>query len=163
MSHFGMVVMLSWLMVTNAWAVQPLARLFYTPQQRVQIDQRHIKQQYKKVLPRSPAPVVLKDTHYNGYVTRSDGVNTVWVNGQTRFVDKMPLNPQQIKLPATPALKPGQAFNSQSGRVLESYEQAQPVEPDIPVASQPRTMPQLARDLDDDDGNRAPVENAAAY
>ena len=137
-----LVLVLGWLVMADALAAQPVGRLFYTPQQRQQIDNQH--------KPHTPRPLRAqpKDAHYNGYVIRSDGVNTIWVNGQTRYVDQSMLNDGQLKLPATPALKPGQAFDRQAGRVLETYEISLPaVKPIVPAA--PLILPPLTDERDD--------------
>ncbi len=77
---------------TSAQA-QTLGRLFFTPQERRQIDmQRNAKplapprvaplarnkpQIAQLITPEPPAP---KQTIINGFVRRSDGPNTVWLN-----------------------------------------------------------------------------------
>jgi hypothetical protein len=57
---------------------QELGRLFFTPEQRVALDARR-----KARLPDKPtAPVVAAPvTRVDGYVKRSGGRSTVWVNG----------------------------------------------------------------------------------
>lgn len=57
---------------------QELGRLFFTPEQRVALDARR-----KARLPDKPAaPVVaVPVTRVDGYVKRSGGPSTVWVNG----------------------------------------------------------------------------------
>lgn len=139
MKYYGAVLVTSWLLAANALAAQPVGRLFYTPQQRLQLDMQH------KPRARQAAVAPREDTHYNGYVIRSDGVNTLWINGQTRYADHGANSPVRLKLPGTPALKPGQAFDRQAGRVLEPYEIAAPAQPPaMPAVSQP-----LADDRED--------------
>lgn len=144
-------MMLGLLIVANAFADKQVGRLFYTPQQRQQIDNQHKPQQTQRAIPAAP-----KDAHYNGYVMRSDGVNTVWVNGEVRQIDPSTVQKGQLKLPATPVLKPGQVFDSQAGHVRETYEIAQPEEPNPVVTVSPALpviLPSLANDRDD-----APVQ-----
>lgn len=139
---------LSWLITAHVLAAQPLGRLFYTPQQRQLLDHPYTP------LPRRVPNNIPPDTHYNGYVMRSDGVNTVWVNGQKRYVDQPMASSGQLKLPVTPALKPGQIFNRQLGQVQEGYQIASPVADAPPATSSqppPLTLPltPLAGDEDD--------------
>lgn len=57
---------------------QSLGRLFFTPEQRSALDARR-----KARVPDKPAAaaVVSPTTRLDGYVKRSDGPSTVWVNG----------------------------------------------------------------------------------
>ena len=73
MKRWAICIGLSWLITAHVLAAQPLGRLFYTPQQRQQIDHPHTP------LPRRAPHNIPPDTHYNGYVMRSDGENTVWL------------------------------------------------------------------------------------
>ena len=147
MKYWALGFGLSWCIVVHAFASQPLGRLFYTPQQRQLLD--HPSTPLPRRTPNNLAP----DTHYNGYVMRSDGVNTVWVNGRERYVDQPMASSGQLKLSATPALKPGQIYNRQMGQVQEGYQIA-PSEADTPPAPPsppPLTLPitPLAGDEDD--------------
>ena len=60
-------------------AAQDIGRLFFTPEQRDALDARR-----KARVPDKPsAPVVESPTtRIDGYVQRSGGLSTVWVNGQ---------------------------------------------------------------------------------
>ena len=62
----------------NAQA-QELGRLFFTPEQRAALDARR-----KARVPDKPAAVVVASpvTKLDGYVQRSSGPSTVWVNGE---------------------------------------------------------------------------------
>ena len=143
MKRQGLMALVGWLIMADGFAAQPVGRLFYTPQQRLQIDRQH------KSLAAPRVHDVVKNTHYNGYVMRSDGVNTMWVDGKTRFVDHAVQHSGQLELPAMPALKPGQAFDSRTGRILEPYEMAQPIEPPVMAAAPLLSLPPLAGDQDD--------------
>lgn len=152
MKYYRFALAAGWLFAAGTQAAQPVGRLFYTPQQRQQLDMQH------KPPVRHAAAIVPANTHYNGYVIRSDGVNTLWINGQTRYVDHAENNPVRLKLPATPALKPGQAFDRQAGRVLEPYEIAAPAaRPAIPAAPLPSPL------ADDRDDAAMQVDNVAAH
>jgi len=58
---------------------QELGRLFFTPEQRAALDARR-----KARIPDKPAAVVVESptTRLDGYVRRSAGRSTVWVNGE---------------------------------------------------------------------------------
>ena len=114
-------------LVSPAHAASLSGRLFYTPAQRAQIEAGRNRG--------TPAPAAdtpgAQDTTYNGYVLRSDGSATLWINGQPRRLPHTPATPGKLKLPATPALKPGQEFNTRYGRVLEPYERPAPPPPAV--------------------------------
>ena len=59
-------------------AAQELGRLFFTPQQRAALDERR-----RARLPDKPAAAVVTApvTRVDGYVQRSGGPSTVWING----------------------------------------------------------------------------------
>ncbi|BBP05570.1 hypothetical protein TPL01_02710 [Sulfuriferula plumbiphila] len=118
-------------LVSTAYAASLSGRLFYTPAQRAQIEAGRNRG--------TPAPADTpgaQDTTYNGYVLRSDGRVTLWINGQPRRLQRAPATPGTLRLPATPALKPGQEFNTRYGRVFEPYERP---DPPVPAAPAPAT------------------------
>jgi hypothetical protein len=59
---------------------QELGRLFFTPDQRAALDARR-----RARVPDKPAAAVIASptTRLDGYVKRSGGPNTVWVNGES--------------------------------------------------------------------------------
>jgi hypothetical protein len=59
---------------------QELGRLFFTPEQRANLDQRR-----KARVPDKPAAaaVIAPVTRVDGYVQRSAGPSTVWINGES--------------------------------------------------------------------------------
>src|SRR4051812_25215125 len=59
---------------------EELGRLFFTPDQRTNLDQRR-----KARVPDKPtaATVVAPITRVDGYVQRSAGPSTVWINGES--------------------------------------------------------------------------------
>ncbi|HEX7053030.1 MAG TPA: hypothetical protein VF211_03735 [Burkholderiales bacterium] len=63
-----------------AGAAEPLGRLFFTPEQRAALDARR-----KARVPDKPAAVVIASpvTRIDGYVKRSQGPSTVWMNGES--------------------------------------------------------------------------------
>ncbi|HUW28014.1 MAG TPA: hypothetical protein VMV97_05330 [Sulfuriferula sp.] len=135
-------------LVSPAHAAGLSGRLFYTPAQRAQIEAARNRG--------TPAPADVpsaQDTTYNGYVVRSDGSATLWVNGQPRQLQRAPATPGTLRLPATPALKPGQEFNTQYGRVLEPYERPAPTAPTVQPAAPAARKTQRNPLPDDDDAS----------
>jgi hypothetical protein len=64
----------------TAAAAQELGRLFFTPEQRAELDARR-----KARVPDKPAAVAVVEsprTRLDGYVKRSGGKSTVWLNGE---------------------------------------------------------------------------------
>jgi hypothetical protein len=62
-----------------AAVAQELGRLFFTPEQRAELDARR-----KARVPDKPAAVLIESpsTTLDGYVKRSDGKSTLWLNGE---------------------------------------------------------------------------------
>lgn len=63
-----------------ARAAEPLGRLFFTPEQRAALDARR-----KARVPDKPGAATLTSpvTRVDGYVKRSHGPSTVWMNGES--------------------------------------------------------------------------------
>jgi len=61
-------------------SAQQLGRLFFTPEQRAALDARR-----KARVPDKPAAAIVASptTRLDGYVKRSSGPSTVWVNGES--------------------------------------------------------------------------------
>ncbi|TAK85938.1 MAG: hypothetical protein EPO20_09080 [Betaproteobacteria bacterium] len=104
---------------STAVSAQELGRLFFTPEQRAALDARR-----KARVPDKPAAtpaVVSPTTRLDGYVRRSDGRSTVWVNGE-RADDASPradgrvsvtVGESDVRVP----LKPGEELDRGSGEV----------------------------------------------
>lgn len=109
---------------------QDVGRLFFTPEQRAALDARR-----KARVPDRPAaaPVVASPTtRLDGFVRRSDGRNTVWVNGES-LDDAGPEAPRIEAGRSTDArvsitlgdggsratLKPGQVLDRGTGEVRD--------------------------------------------
>jgi hypothetical protein len=72
------LVMLAALTLSPAAPAQELGRLFFTQEQRAALDARR-----KARVPDKPTPTVASPTtRVDGYVKRSSGPTTVWVNGE---------------------------------------------------------------------------------
>jgi hypothetical protein len=67
------------LLITGSAFAQEVGRLFFTPEQRAALDARR-----KARVPDKPAAAVVASptTRVDGYVQRSTGPSTVWVNGE---------------------------------------------------------------------------------
>lgn len=75
----NLACLLALLVTGPAMAEQPLGRLFFTPEQRQQLDyQRNHNILEKREVNQEPSLTV------NGVVTRSSGRQTVWVNGEAQ-------------------------------------------------------------------------------
>jgi len=71
-------ILLLAMLLSQAAMAQELGRLFFTPEQRAALDARR-----KARVPDKPTPTVASPTtRLDGYVKRSAGPTTVWVNGE---------------------------------------------------------------------------------
>lgn len=118
------------LLVTGAAGAQPptIGRLFTTPAERHQLD---VQRGLLGAPPPAPAPVAEpvaappapEPVTLNGFVRRSDGRNTVWVNQEAQESATFSGDPRQPRVTVpTPAggsvtLKPGQTADLNSGRI----------------------------------------------
>lgn len=101
-------------------AAQELGRLFFTPEQRDALDARR-----RARVPDKPAAVpmaISPTTRLDGYVRRSDGRSTVWVNGDTAD-DTRPQADGSVSVIGDSGervrLKPGQVLDRGSGEVTD--------------------------------------------
>jgi hypothetical protein len=106
---------------------QELGRLFLTPQQREALDARR-----KARVPDKPAAVQASpSTRLDGFVKRSDGPTTVWINGEP-LPDQVPEAPRvetgrgegRVSISVGESgnraqLKPGQTLDRASGEVRD--------------------------------------------
>lgn len=78
MTRFALLALLLALLPAGPAAAQQLGRLFFTPEQRSALDARRAAR-----LPDKPAAVAESPTtRVDGYVRRSSGKSTVWVDGE---------------------------------------------------------------------------------
>ena len=108
---------------------QELGRLFFTPDQRAALDARR-----KARVPDKPAAAAVASptTRLDGYVRRSDGPSTVWVNGE----GLLETSPEAPRIGATRSddgrvsvgvgesgarvgLKPGEVLDRSTGEVRD--------------------------------------------
>ena len=108
---------------------QELGRLFFTPDQRAALDARR-----KARVPDKPAAatVVSPTTRLDGYVQRSNGPSTVWVNGEG-LLETSPEAPRiganrrddgRVSVPvgesgARVGLRPGETLDRGTGEVRD--------------------------------------------
>lgn len=115
------VLLLAAMLLLPCAQAQEIGRLFFTPDQRAALDARR-----RARVPDKPAatPVVASPTtRLDGYVRRSQGPSTVWVNGTT--VDEAsPGGDSRVSVPAGDGgarvrLKPGETLDRGTGEVRD--------------------------------------------
>jgi len=132
-----MLAALVLLMPLVASGADTMGRLFFTPDQRAQLDTMRTRKVVATQTKEEPAPEIVT---YNGIVRRSDGKTTVWVNNQSLSEADLRDKPAiagrvsrdgqivlQAAQPGTTAktqLKVGQTAELLSGQVAESYNAA---------------------------------------
>ena len=78
MKRLCLIALLPGLLGAGSAGAQELGRLFFTPEQRAALDSRRAAR-----LPDKPAAVMESPTtRVDGFVTRSSGRSTVWVDGE---------------------------------------------------------------------------------
>jgi hypothetical protein len=120
MSRIAVLVLL--LAAAPAMA-QDLGRLFFTPEQRAALDARR-----KARVPDKPMATVVASptTRVDGFVQRSGGPSTVWVNGEAlpEGPGELPRIGPRVSVPLgeggrRAALKPGQTIDRDTGEVRD--------------------------------------------
>lgn len=107
--------------IASSTAGAELGRLFFTPQQRQDLDRRRQANiQESEVTANSSLTV-------NGQVSRSRGKNTVWINGVPQENARRPLDPARVVLPAGEGepsvnVKIGQTLDRVRGQVKDPIE-----------------------------------------
>jgi hypothetical protein len=122
--------------LASSAAAADLGRLFFTPQQRQDLDRR------RQANIQESAVTVNNSLTVNGQVSRSHGKNTVWINGVPQENTRRPLDPARVALPAgegeTPVnVKIGQTLDRVRGRVKDPIEDGKIVTPPERRASKP--------------------------
>ncbi len=139
------LALLFWLFCLSCSQAETLGRLFFTPQDRVYLEQLRwapveslssVSEQHQEnvAAPADTKPAFLT---FGGTVTRSNGEQVFWLNGVSCNRANLPVNvrvPQafvtgRIELQVEEkgklySLRPGQTLDANSGQVRESYERA---------------------------------------
>src|SRR5262245_57720428 len=76
--------------IDSAKAVDNLGRLFFSPQQRQDLDRR------RQANIQESAVTVNSFVTVNGQVSRSNGKNTVWINGVPQETSRKPGDPARV-------------------------------------------------------------------
>jgi hypothetical protein len=99
----------------RAAAADELGRLFFTPQQRQELDRRRASNiQEKEVVIESAVTV-------NGHVARSSGKTTTWVNGVAQYDAYSGRDPARVQL-QDGSLKIGQTLDRTRGEVKDGLQ-----------------------------------------
>ena len=101
---------------------EPIGRLFFTAEQRAMLDARR-----KAGVPDQNMPSASPTTRLDGYVKRSGGKSTVWVNGQPipeAAPDAPRIGEARVAVPVgesrtSVGLKPGETLDRGTGRVRD--------------------------------------------
>ena len=106
-----------------AAADESLGRLFFTPQQRQDLDRRRQANAQETATSANSLVTV------NGQVSRSLGKTTVWINGVPQENTRKPRDPARVTLPGgegepTVSLKVGQTLDKVRGEVKDPVEGA---------------------------------------
>ena len=152
------------LMVPLAQAAEPPGRIFFTPEQRVQLDTLRQQKAVASQVRDEPIPETIT---YNGIVRRSDGKTTVWVNDEALSESSL-LNKQsmvgrvgrdgQITLQAAAVkLKVGQSATLFTGKVDESFTQRKvtPPKPGTAEVIDKASAPKPAQAPDPQNSNKS--------
>jgi len=99
-------------------AQENLGRLFFTEQQRQELDRR------RQANIREAAVIVESSVTVNGQVSRSSGRSTTWINGVPQESTRKPADPARVTLPGgegAPSinLKIGQTLDKIRGEVRD--------------------------------------------
>lgn len=97
-----------------------LGRLFYTPQQRAELDKRRLS----NVPAQDEAPPVVQQPNVtvNGYVGRSSGKTTTWINGVPQFDSVRSQDPTRLPIEAGDgrrSVKVGATLDTSRGEVRD--------------------------------------------
>ena len=86
-------------MAANAAGAESLGRLFFTPKERAALDRGKAGQPAELVEARPGEPK--RSAEMNGYVKRSDGRATVWMDGEPRYRQegRVEMNPSTVQTP----------------------------------------------------------------
>jgi hypothetical protein len=109
------------LAIDSVSAAENLGRLFFTPQQRQELDRRRQANIQESAVTSNSFVTV------NGQVSRSQGKTTVWINGVPQENTRRPTDPARVTLPGgegepSVSLKIGQTLDKTRGQVRDTIE-----------------------------------------
>lgn len=109
------------LAIDSVSAAENLGRLFFTPQQRQDLDRRRQANIQESAVTSNNFVTV------NGQVSRSQGKTTVWINGVPQENTRRPPDPARVTLPggegeSSVNLKIGQTLDKTRGQVRDTIE-----------------------------------------
>jgi len=138
MKWFAALLLLVIAPVAQAAEAAPIGRVFFTPEQRAQLDTLRTQKAVASQVRDEPIP---ENVTYNGIVRRSDGKTTVWVNNEAMTDAELRVKQSIVGrvdrngriLLQTPAagtgplqLKVGQSAGLLSGKIDETYTSPRP-------------------------------------
>ena len=105
--------------LTAPVAAQELGRLFFTPQQREDLDRRRAS---NRVEEQAPPPIKEGPLTVEGHVQRSSGRTATWINGVPQYDTHASRDPAQITVVPNPdepsvSLKVGQTYERTGGQL----------------------------------------------
>ena len=103
----------------DAAAAQELGRLFFTPQQRLELDRRR-----EANIQESATTTVESSMTVNGHVARSSGKTTTWINGVPQYDSVRTRDPSRITVGGSEGEPPvdlriGQTLDKTRGEVKD--------------------------------------------
>lgn len=105
----------------SAAAAENLGRLFFTPQQRQDLDRR------RQANIQESTVTVNSSLTVEGQVSRSQGKSTVWINGVPQESSRRPPDPTRVAIPmgegeTSVSVKIGQTLDKVRGRIKDPIE-----------------------------------------
>jgi hypothetical protein len=117
----SLVLMLLCLAAPAAAATEELGRLFFTPQQRQDLDRRRATNRAEEEAPQiKEGPLTIE-----GHVQRSSGRTTTWINGVPQYDSHASRDPARVTVVPNQgepgvSLKIGQIYERMSGEVRDN-------------------------------------------
>jgi hypothetical protein len=119
----SLALMLSCLATPAAATAEELGRLFFTPQQRQDLDRRRATNRAEEEAPQiKEGPLTL-----DGHVQRSSGKTATWINGVPQYDSHASRDPARITVVPNEgepgvSLKIGQIYERMSGQVRDNLQ-----------------------------------------
>ena len=120
---YSLTLILSCLCAPAAATAEELGRLFFTPQQRQDLDRRRATNRVEEEAPQiNEGPLTLE-----GHVQRSSGKAVTWVNGVPQYDSRASRDPARVTVVPNQgepgvSLKIGQIYERSSGEVRDRLE-----------------------------------------